>query len=81
MLGGMNQFFSVRFTATPEELRDLAAAIAHNCECAADGSRVVRCASHTMALAETAADRRAIEGLIYVRRTLLSRLTAQEFGV
>jgi len=69
------------FAATPEELRDLAAAIAHNCECSSDGSDVVRCASHTMALAETAPDRRALEGLLYVRRVLLPRLAAQEFGV
>jgi hypothetical protein len=67
------------FTATPEELRDLAAAIAHNCECSYDGTHVVRCASHTMALGETVADRRAIEGLIYVRRTLLPLLVTQEF--
>jgi hypothetical protein len=62
------------FTATAEELRDLAAAIAHNCECKYDGTHVERCASHTMALAETVADRRAIEGLIYVRRVLLPLL-------
>jgi hypothetical protein len=32
-----------------------------------------------MALAETVADRRAIEGLIHVRRVLLPLLVAQEF--
>ncbi len=69
-----------RFAATAEERRDLAAAIAHNCECISDESHVFRCASHTMALAETPADRRALEGLLYVRRALLPRLTAQEFG-
>jgi len=69
-----------RFLATPEELRDLAAAIAHNCECISDESHVFRCASHTMALAETPVDRRALEGRLYVRRTILPRLTAQQFG-
>jgi hypothetical protein len=33
-----------------------------------------------MALGETPADRRALEGLLYVRRVLLPRLRVQEFG-
>ena len=68
------------FPGTPRERRDLALAIAHNCTCHADDERIIRCAAHTMALGETAADRRALEGLIYVRRFLLPKLRAQEFG-
>ena len=66
--------------ATRTERRDLAAAIAHNCECRSDHGRIERCASHTMALAETPADRRTLEGLLYVRRVLLPKLSAEEFG-
>ena len=68
------------FPGTPRERRDLAAAIAHNCSCSFDGQQAVRCAAHTMALGETPADRRALEGLLYVRRVLLPRLRVQEFG-
>ena len=68
------------FPGTPRERRDLAAAIAHNCACSFDGPQAVRCAAHTMALGETPADRRALEGLLYVRRVLLPRLRLQEFG-
>jgi len=68
------------FPGTPRERRDLAAAVAHNCACFADGQRAVRCAAHTMAMGETPADRRALEGLLYVRRVLLPRLRAQEFS-
>ena len=68
------------FHGTLRERRDLAAAIAHNCECRTEGfDRIQRCASHTMVLGETAADRRALEGLLYVRRVLLPRLRGQEF--
>lgn len=69
------------FPATAQERRDLAAAIAHNCECQVDGLQPVRCAAHTMALGQTPADRRALEGLLYVRRVLLPRLAADEFGL
>ena len=68
------------FPGTPRERRDLALAVAHNCACAMDGARTVRCAAHTMALGETPADRRALEGLVYVRRVLLPTLRAQEFA-
>jgi hypothetical protein len=68
------------FPGTPRERRDLALAIAHNCACYMDGQRPVRCAAHGMALGETPADRRALEGLLYVRRVLLPRLRAQEFS-
>jgi hypothetical protein len=67
-------------SASPRERRDLAAAITHNCTCHSDGTRVIRCAAHTMALGETPADRRALEGLLYVRRVLLANLRAQEFS-
>jgi hypothetical protein len=73
----MSALFS--FSATPQERRDLAAAIAHNCACHTDGARLVRCASHLLALGATPADRRALEGLLYVRRVLLPRLRAEEF--
>jgi hypothetical protein len=68
------------FPGTPRERRDLAVAIAHNCTCSTDGQRNVRCAAHEMLLGETPADRRALEGLLYVRRVLMPRLRAQEFG-
>jgi hypothetical protein len=68
------------FPGTPRERRDLAAAVAHNCACFVDDQRAVRCAAHTMALGETPADRRALEGLLYVRRVLLPKLRAQEFS-
>lgn len=67
------------FPGSPRERRDLALAIAHNCDCRSEGLRVQRCASHTMLLGETATDRRALEGLLYVRRVLLPRLRRQEF--
>jgi hypothetical protein len=67
------------FPGTPRERRDLAAAIAHNCTCRTEGLNVVRCAAHAMALGGTSADRRALEGLLYVRRFLLPKLRAQEF--
>jgi hypothetical protein len=68
------------FPATPQERRDLAAAIAHNCACHTDGEHLVRCASHNMILGATPAERRTLEGLLYVRRALLPRLRAEEFG-
>ena len=68
------------FPGTLLERRDLAAAIAHNCACRMDGQQVERCAPHTMALGETPADQRVLEGLLYVRRVLLPKLRAQEFG-
>ena len=74
----MSTLFS--FAATPQERRDLVAAIAHNCACHTDGALLVRCASHTMILGATPADRRTLEGLLYVRRALLPRLRAEEFG-
>ena len=67
------------FPATPQERRDLAAAIAHNCACHTDGARLIRCAPHVMLLGATPADRRTLEGLLYVRRVLLPRLQAEEF--
>jgi len=67
------------FPGTPRERRDLAAAIAHNCTCRTEGLGVARCAAHTMALGGTSADRRALEGMLYVRRFLLPKLRAQEF--
>ena len=74
----MSALFS--FSATPQERRDLVAAIAHNCACHTDGPRLVRCASHTLILGATPADRRTLEGLLYVRRALLPRLRTEEFG-
>jgi hypothetical protein len=73
----MSALFS--FSATPQERRDLAAAIAHNCSCHTNGADLVRCASHLMVLGATPADRRTLEGLLYVRRVLLPRLRAEEF--
>jgi hypothetical protein len=67
------------FPATPQEMRDLAAAVAHNCACHTDGAHLIRCASHVMVLGATPADRRTLEGLLYVRRVLLPRLRAEEF--
>jgi hypothetical protein len=73
----MSTLFS--FSATPQERRDLARAIANNCACQAHGADLIRCASHVMVLGATPADRRSLEGLLYVRRVLLPRLRAQEF--
>ena len=73
----MSTLFS--FSASPQERRDLAAAIAHNCACHTDGPRLIRCASHLLVLGTTPADRRTLEGLLYVRRVLLPRLQAEEF--
>jgi hypothetical protein len=67
--------------ATPQERKDLAEAIAHNCACRSDGSRLVRCASHALALAQTPADDLTLQRLLYVRRVLLPRLRAQEFDI
>jgi hypothetical protein len=67
------------FPATPQEMRNLAAAVAHNCACHTDGAHLIRCASHVMVLGATPADRRTLEGLLYVRRVLLPRLRAEEF--
>jgi hypothetical protein len=75
----MSALFS--FSATPQEWRDLAAAIAHNCACQTDGAHLIRCASHLMVLGTTPADRRTLDGLLYVRRVLLPRLRAEEFAM
>ncbi len=76
----MNESGLFLFPGTPRERRDLAAAIAHNCSCRMEGLQVERCALHTMVLGETPADRRVLEGLLYVRRVLLPKLRTQEFG-
>jgi hypothetical protein len=67
--------------ATPEERKAMAEAIAHNCDCYLDNGQTVRCASHSMALAQTPADALTLQRLLYVRRVLLPRLAAQEFGI
>ena len=66
--------------ATPQELSDLADAIAHNCDCQMHGERPQRCASHSLVLALTPADELTLERLLFVRRVLLPTLAAQEFS-
>jgi hypothetical protein len=66
--------------ATARERSDLADAIAHNCECQTLDGQLLRCASHTLALARTPADELTLERLLFVRRVLLPTLAAQEFG-
>ena len=66
--------------ATPQELDDLARAIANNCECRPDGSgNVIRCASHTLVLGETVAAQQTLQRLLHVRRDLLPLLCEEEF--
>jgi hypothetical protein len=67
------------FSVAPWERRDLAATIANNAACRPDGPDLIRCASHVIILGAAAADRRTLEGLLYVRRVLLPRLRAAEF--
>ena len=74
------------FHGTESEAQDLAVAVEHNCGCArlqrqAGIDATGMCSAHTLLLGGCRTDQRALDGLIYVRRTLRARLLEREFGV
>jgi hypothetical protein len=72
----------IQVKGSPQEERELRAVVQRYCECsdedAASGTRI--CSLHTMLSGATRADRRVLDGLLFVRRVLVPRLLAQEFG-
>ena len=82
---GVSHLRPLVFHGSDVEAADLAAAVEHNCDCArlrriADPSQPTVCSAHAMLLGTCQADQRALDGLVYVRRVLRTRLLQQEFG-
>jgi len=68
-----------RFSAHEERM--LRSAVARYCECGKDNSSTFggTCSLHVMLAGTSRADRRVLDGLLFVKRTLLTRMLLQEF--